>query len=612
MVALYAALYIFTWTTTCILAYRPLWTSQYTTQYLKEYQETTNRSSSTFFDVPKTIAKNKSWYQAIRVLQSIVAVSTLPLTTAVMSAAAVIYVQRTKKDLSLRQLIVLADKSWSDIVFLSKWTYMDFSTPFLKFAVFLYVLGGLLSPLQQYFLSIKTIKASYYQEVEGYVTDIPDQFNWRDRMLNDDNLVVLITRGMLETTSLSQPQAQLWRGPGESCSDAEDWVIRESEQPCRAGTTMDEMMTLPDPFLAQLPSGYSTGLINQFIPRINSSAEVTPIDANDFPKSCRTTSGSFWAEYLVPDGSDDKYQFGLQLPNYWNETAGELLEKDPFGPGGACQRGCAKDIRHNPYDEEDDRYYFPPDKAQRIRLGLDPWDPNALEGVINKGPLLTIALALFGRNSFLERRLSDPSAYTDLGMNETANPYGCAYLSPLNLLFLNPAIGRGTSSETSQRYCISNAQNGQDDENVYVQVANWATSLFGKYTNTERLGTLFRVAAFLANQAWLDHQTNALRHNLHVYRDLGIDTLIPSISLAGIITISMLLMVYLVALAWLAAYAARRSSVVDTKLDAWAMMKIGASQADRLGASKDQRADDVKDLDHIPGRIVSGVRSGDG
>lgn len=422
LVAGYAILSIFSWVTTCIMTQRPLWPSKYTDQYVCDYHQNPDRCTGSSAETRENIAKNRDWYQGIRALQSVIAVLTLPLATAVLSAATVIYVQRTTHNLSLRKLIVLADKGWTDIITMFQAFCKSRDAGFLKIAFAVYVLGGLLSPLQEYLLIVEPIKVTYYQETAAWVKDIPALIQHHDIRYINDNLIVLITRELLETTSSSQPQAQLWQGSGYACSDTQDNNGELLSETCRIGTTLGEIASLKDPFLAQLPAGYSTGLIRQFLPRINSTAEVSLLSVDEFPRSCNTSSGSFWASYYSAGGGTadpmaapvslqacmpgnltaspwkptrDLQSFTeelylnitfeydpdpkntcmkiqvnttagyFELPNNWNQTAGELLQNDPYGPGGACDKGCIRSFQNdytqnNSSDENDyiEEYVF--------------------------------------------------------------------------------------------------------------------------------------------------------------------------------------------------------------------------------------------------------------
>lgn len=234
--------------------------------------------------------------------------------------------------------------------------------------------------------------------------------------------------------------------------------------------------------------------------------------------------------------------------------------------------------------------------GERVRQGLEPWSVEALEGLVNKGPLLTLTLALFGNNSWISNRASDPAAYArppGSDKQELVNAGLCASLTPL--MSIHSDIN-GTKSRLSS--CISNMAGGDNGEAVNSLIADWLYELFIK-TEPWRIERMFTSAAFLANQAWLLYRRGL--PSLTVYRDFGLDTQVPSVSLAGVVTISVLIAIHILALSSFAAYAAKKSGVVDSKLDAWAMMKIGASHADSLPS--DKGADKVPELDQLSGRL---------
>ncbi|KAK0369752.1 hypothetical protein CLIM01_12897 [Colletotrichum limetticola] len=286
LVAGYAALSIFAWTTTCIMTFRPLWAQIPSNKYTVGFTA----------DVEDSINKNSDWYQGIEVLQSVLTVLTLPLTTTVPSAAAIIYVQRRSQKLKLRQVIALGDQGWSDAVAVLKAPWEKCNTVFLILAVLVYVIGGVLAPLQEYLLSAEATKVSYSIARDVLVTDIPGQFRLKQK---ENNVLALITRGMLETVSSSQPQAMLWQGDGfnYTCSDASESEKmgggRTSTKSCRTAPTLGDIPGLLDPFLAQFPAGYSTALIRQFIPRISSVVNVLIMPTESFPTSYNSSQGSF-------------------------------------------------------------------------------------------------------------------------------------------------------------------------------------------------------------------------------------------------------------------------------------------------------------------------------
>lgn len=135
----YAVLAAFTWICTCIMSCRPLTTTRY------GYGDKTDYGSIDAAWPNKYIA-NEYLYLAIQFLQAVVAVLTIPTTTAICAQGAVIYMQRNRRNggLTLRQTIVLADKGWTDIGVLShvlRRGWKRFGTCFLAIAVAIHVLG---------------------------------------------------------------------------------------------------------------------------------------------------------------------------------------------------------------------------------------------------------------------------------------------------------------------------------------------------------------------------------------------------------------------------------------------------------------------------------------
>ena len=90
--------------------------------------------------------KNEDWYQAARVIQGIVAVLVIPMTSAVCSKAAVGFMQRKQlRGLTLRQTMVLADKGWNvpELYWqLVSGGFRRYGSPFLMMAICLIFLGN--------------------------------------------------------------------------------------------------------------------------------------------------------------------------------------------------------------------------------------------------------------------------------------------------------------------------------------------------------------------------------------------------------------------------------------------------------------------------------------
>ena len=92
------------------------------------------------------------------------------------------------------------------------------------------------------------------------LTDILDQFPEESHGdERDPNLITVLTRGVLTSTFNTDPQARLWQD-SYSCS-----VLNETgplpEQCVLGSATLGNLSQLTNPYLAQLPSEYNTGLI---------------------------------------------------------------------------------------------------------------------------------------------------------------------------------------------------------------------------------------------------------------------------------------------------------------------------------------------------------------
>jgi hypothetical protein len=184
-----------------------------------------------------------------------------------------------------------------------------YGTSFLLVAILLNVLGGLIAPLQQVFLSSKRIKTPVYSQHMNELLDIPDQWkysNSSDPDDVDDNLVVTVARNAFKSASNVEPQSQLWQGAGSACNSLELQHRTTDGIPasCGRGNTLGSFANLVDLFLAELPSDYNTGLIRQFIPRINSTASYHNITASEYPQGCDQLPGAYYVAYFARDNTN--------------------------------------------------------------------------------------------------------------------------------------------------------------------------------------------------------------------------------------------------------------------------------------------------------------------
>lgn len=198
-----------------------------------------------------------------------------------------------------------------------------------------------------------------------------------------------MTRDALATTTVTEPMIQLWQGGNFTCDSptlaANDTTIPPAA--CGYGATLGNMSALTDPFFAQLPSTFTSGLVRQFLPRFNSSSSFATISSSDYPANCPEAVLGYYSQYAsnysdalvnpwsvevcmpaslqttpwknihtrqdftetlylnisiadagqAPTPGGDLYQITLsttagyfELPNYMNsESAGPLLDSDP-------------------------------------------------------------------------------------------------------------------------------------------------------------------------------------------------------------------------------------------------------------------------------------------
>jgi hypothetical protein len=131
----YAPLLIIPWVLTCVLAGSPAPNGGNGQRYFPQ----SGLSASGVFSM-------LGWVAAVRTLNSIAGVVTIPVTSALLAQAAVVYTQKRKPNqkLSLRQTFVLADRRWSDVTVLveaCRSTGSGISSRFLWLGVILIVLS---------------------------------------------------------------------------------------------------------------------------------------------------------------------------------------------------------------------------------------------------------------------------------------------------------------------------------------------------------------------------------------------------------------------------------------------------------------------------------------
>lgn len=541
--------------------------------------------------------------------------------------------------------------------------------------------GTIIPPLQSLFLNLSTTKTSTYPSA---ITDVPDILDFFENLGGgvQPNIVSVFTRSSISSTFASDLQSWLWTSEPLACSPPPANSDSTQEFCPQAGATLATWSSFVDPFVAPLPGGFNTGLITQFAPRLNSSVTREFISDSEFPANCDTLPGAFYAHYyedapvtgnsiqgnwslmacMPADQSNSPWNATrdrqdisetlylnisvdslntqgvpnvgvvritlnstlgyFELPNYSNgQLPGPLLSSDPFVE--FCPQGTSNCLNPAPQSAP-----VPGQRLKRSELpdtlaGMSS-SAAVLQTVDNNGPLLNLALALFGQNSYVANRFQNPGIYvwnqTSIQEEETVNSgvpekvyeAVCVDFEPMTGLFTSDIAATNYETvgitNTAQGYagCISviNNQNSSMED----QLETWLLSLTNG-NGQETSVSAWEAAAFLANQAWL--LRGATNPSLEVSYDMGVDTEITVVSLAGIIFISVLMGLFHIPLLILAWYGTRSYAWVG-ELDAFVMMRVGAAMTHDIPFAYVDDMDKVGVLDSTPGWVGDASEDGHG
>ncbi|EAW19827.1 uncharacterized protein NFIA_094470 [Aspergillus fischeri NRRL 181] len=623
---LYAALAIYTWVAIVHLSFRPMSAKSWGALLRAHYSY-----SESLDYVP-----NEGIYRSAVVIRILIVIITLPWLSAVCASAAVIYVQnqKTADSLRMRQVTNLADRRWLDISLYKGLVFGGWKkhgSAFLIFAIVLHLIAGLTYPIQSIFLETKTIRVPESMDKVATIADLPS-LRYRDTATSLIGNDILTARRALSDANSVNVQPFLWQNTSGVQLH-----------------TLSDILSLNDSFYAQLPTGFNTGVLQQFAPRVNSTATYETILASEFPSNCDSIPGSFYSRYYseyavseyhrswgvtacMPSNltksqwqkTRDRQEFSetlylnftstnghsgdtpadgklyritvnttagyFELPNYMNEgKPGPLLEQDPVSL-------CGADCHYQTFD--------PHPSINRIRrdnitttdtLDAVSWGPLA---TASKGPLLTTALAMFGPGSFLDTFAAKIWAINDSFNRANVTGDICLDGPPLLDLILY-------ESYSPKHYCLD-APLGTRYVGSYADtlIHQW----LGYFLDAEdRFPMLFTAAAFLSNKQLLESVTGQWR----IHQDLGAEMTIPTISPAGIIVGSIMMALYIIPMLGLAFYAACYPRWTE-RLDSFTMLRFGAAIGDKLLPLRVAKSvDEIPVLDEIPG-VVRDVSIPDG
>ncbi len=114
-----------------------------------------------------------------------------------------------------------------------------------------------------------------------------------------DQLPVARLRDQLSFVSSNDYQPNLWQEGIPHCTSQNSSDVDLSNECFLGGTTFNDIDYLLRPYLAELPSGYQTGLIPQYMPRINSSISYDILSTTEFPQACDTIAGGYYIQYTA-------------------------------------------------------------------------------------------------------------------------------------------------------------------------------------------------------------------------------------------------------------------------------------------------------------------------
>jgi hypothetical protein len=260
----------------------------------------------------------------------------------------------------------------------------------------------------------------------------------------------------------------------------------------------------------------------------------------------------------------------FEVPSAQNgHVSGPLLDKDPF----ANDKFQIEANRRENYDKISPNIWR---KVENISYSGN--DTMSLARS-NKGPLASVATALFGPYSYIDTRMSNPSNFilaTDLVSDQGAPSGNCVYREPLSS-WLASVQGR----------CLD-SQYLREESRVIYRVG----TMLEYYFSSPKAATLGALShgLYMANKLWMyQPSTDYPKDNqLIIYYDDGIPLIMPEINNAGVIVGSILLALHLLGLLLLVVYIAIMKPWSST-MGSEVMLKMGMVYSDELVRSETEQ-----------------------
>lgn len=285
----------------------------------------------------------------------------------------------------------------------------------------------------------------------------------------------------------------------------------------------------------------------------------------------------------------------FELPNYMNgQSPGQLLKVDPETLCSSSLSCQFSDVHVEPGMRALTRSAV--NESSVVTQVGTAATSEELRQIVNKGPLLAMAVALFGSGSYIDLLQANWNSLVAANrINTYTEDENCIGLIPVGFLVGSP-LDR-TLNDKALNHCI---YNGSDPMGQLDTWAFW----FGYYKKNDLFvsrADTFTAMAFLANEIWLTYYDESVV----VQYDLGADHQFPTMSLAGMVVISVLLAVYLSCLLTMTFYSCK-TGLWTAQLDAFAMLRFGSALSDKVPLVLSRNNDKIEALDELPGWIGDG------
>ncbi|PWY83250.1 hypothetical protein BO94DRAFT_495556 [Aspergillus sclerotioniger CBS 115572] len=638
LLAFYVAILLIPWVMTCVMMVRPLDATSYTRQG---------------FGLPASVLLNiLASLDVITVLEKIQAVLAIPIVSGFLAQAAVVYAQRRSPDqkLSLQQLIALADRPWANVISWFRCLSSNNGT-----GSWLAVFGGLFVLLVAVTPAIQSLLVKFEVFTIATCGEMPV---WSCNPANIATVVGLdpepaaleyfpqslaVQQVAKKTQLVSELDVQPYLWP-------EHWTSISDAEAIETGTFLwyDEAFPSEKYFVSALQNGTNTGVLREHALRLNSTSACVTVPASEFPQTC-PGDRPFVTNLTAPDTLDiricvpgvygqtpwtlsrdrqdiseemwidvvpqlweydiNQYNFTLrcttnstrgyfEISNYRNnDNPGPLLEKWP------SQEELEKDF--NDYLGVGGDFAIPSvinndTDSNLFILGPAPADPFNIEELYAAGPLMTSALALFGNQSFFS-----------VARNATNSSTARSALSSICLFDAIPFTRLDSEGFSTALDTCSELQwmlDNEDNDVFYLQLMYTVYTWIASFSENQTATTALNIATYFANEAVLTNTAaQGYTHNSReIYFDSGTVLIRPRWTLAGVITVSILIGLQVLGLCLIIAYCYSVPTWTGS-FDAFAMLRMGAElqrvQHVRFAGIRDTDKRDLAALTRIDGLV---------